>query len=55
MDNTDTPQEVADTILTAVGLPDGEIVVTKGDARDEKVVYDYDNDGQFIGWHKELV
>lgn len=52
---TDTPQDAPDTILAAVGLPDGEVVVTPGDAKDEKVVYDYDKDGQYTGWHKELV
>ena len=51
----DTPQEAPDTITAAVGASDSEVFVTPGDARDEKVVYDYDKDGQYTGWHKELV
>lgn len=32
-----------------VGLPDGHI-----NDQDEKIVYEYDEDGNFVGWHKEV-
>lgn len=33
-----------------VSLPDGHI-----DHNNEKIVWEYDEDGNFIGWHKEPV
>lgn len=36
------------SIEAVAGHKDGEILDSG-----EKVVYDYDKDGQFIGWHKE--
>ena len=32
-----------------VGLPDGHV-----DHNNEKIVYEYDEDGTFVGWHKEV-
>lgn len=37
------------SIENLVGHADGEVLETG-----ETVVYDYDADGQFLGWHKEL-
>lgn len=48
-------EDTTSSIESLVGLPDGDVVPTPGDAKDEKVVYDYDDNGQFTGWHKELV
>ena len=31
-----------------VGLPDGHV-----DHNNEKIVYEYDEDGNVVGWHKE--
>lgn len=37
-----------------VGVAHGEEVVdTFGEATGEKVVYEFDDDGNFAGWHKE--
>jgi hypothetical protein len=33
-----------------VGVADGHVEING-----EKVVYDYDEDGKFVGWHKEEV
>lgn len=35
------------SIESVVGYKDGEVL-----SSGEVVVYDYDQDGQFIGWHK---
>jgi YD repeat-containing protein len=43
--------EVEDTttsVESIVGYPDGHVLPSG-----ETVVYDYDKDGQFIGWHKQ--
>lgn len=40
--------EVTTSVEAIVGLKDGETLPSG-----EVVRYDYDNDGQFTGWHKE--
>ncbi len=37
------------------GVPDGTIIKTPQSVPDEKIVQDYDDTGNIIGWHKELV
>jgi hypothetical protein len=43
------------SVESIVGYPDGEELESKQGKQivTEVVVYDYDDDGQFIGWHKE--
>lgn len=44
--------DAPDTITaeeSVVGHEDGDVLSSQ-----EVVVYDYDEDGQFVGWHKEL-
>lgn len=52
METTPSPEitvtETNSTINPLVGVADGTVLNT-GD----KVVYEYDTDGTFIGWHKE--
>lgn len=43
----------ADSIVALVGHDDGVQVTNPTDDIVETVVYDYDDDGQFLGWHKE--
>ena len=39
-----------------VGVADGEeVVLATGEPTGEKVVYEYDEDGNLAGWHKEVV
>ena len=40
-----------DSISASVGHEDGDIVTD--DTNKDQVVYDYDDNDQFIGWHKE--
>lgn len=37
------------------GVPDGTVLETAQDVPNEVVVYDKDEDGNIIGWHKEVV
>jgi hypothetical protein len=39
---------LADDAHPLVGLPDGHV-----DPSGEKIAYEFDTDGSFIGWHKE--
>ena len=36
-------------------VPDGYISTNSVTGDQEKIVYEYDADGNFVGWHKELV
>ena len=49
-DDTNTLQPT-DSVSASVGHEDGSIVTD--DTNQDKVVYDYDDNAQFIGWHKE--
>jgi len=40
-----------DSISASVGHEDGDVVTD--DTNQTKVVYDYDDNDQFTGWHKE--
>ena len=40
-----------DSVSASVGHEDGDIVTD--DINKDQVVYDYNNDNHFIGWHKE--
>lgn len=42
-------EDITTSIESIVGHANGELI---GD--NEVVVYDYDKDGQFIGWHKSV-
>jgi YD repeat-containing protein len=35
------------------GVPEGEVL--EGNDGTERVVYDYDDSGNVVGWHKETV
>lgn len=37
-----------------VGMPDGSININPTTGDQEKIVYEYDTDGVFMGWHKEI-
>ena len=37
------------------GVPDGTIIETPKGQPNEKVVNDYDEEGNIIGWHKEAL
>lgn len=54
-----TPDDVAVVNLTTpepVLLPEEDTIVTNEHNDDvERIVYDYDDQGEVIGWHKELV
>ena len=45
------------SVESVVGFPDGEELSSKQGKQtlSEVVVYDYDDDGQFAGWHKEQI
>jgi hypothetical protein len=34
---------------------DAEVITSEGEATGEKVVYEYDENGEFVGWHKEPI
>lgn len=36
-------------LMVGKGLPDGTVV------GNSKIVYEYDDDNEFVGWHKEVV
>lgn len=40
-----------DSIVASVGQEDGALITD--DNNQYKVVYDYDDNDQFLGWHKE--
>lgn len=40
--------ELAPDVHPLVGLPDGHV-----DQNNEKIVYEYDEAGEVVGWHKE--
>ena len=49
----ETTKQQADSVVAIVGHEDGDILLTPaGQPTGEKVVYDFDKDGQFAGWHK---
>lgn len=37
------------------GVPDGHVIVTPPGQLNEKIVNDYDAEGNTVGWHKVLV
>lgn len=48
---TPAPEVPADELLA--GVPDGHVIETPADEPNEKVVYEYDEAGNVVGWHKE--
>lgn len=48
------PIETKSVEEPSAGVPDGTVIATPGDLPNEVVVYDYDEDGNVIGWHKEV-
>lgn len=53
-----TEVEQQEVVTPDAGVADGEVLQTtdsKGKVVEETVVYDYDENGEVIGWHKEVV
>jgi hypothetical protein len=49
------PETQTTTLNEGAGVADGTVLPTPAGLPDERVVYDYDADGNLIGWHKEPV
>lgn len=49
-----TEAERLDSMVPDAGVEDGT-VVRSPQGEEEKIVYDYDVDGNVVGWHKEVV
>lgn len=43
-----------ESIVASVGLEDGSIVTGEDNVKEE-IVYDYDDNDQLLGWHKQGV
>jgi hypothetical protein len=55
MDNVNTPVELTNSDGLVVVLPTEGEVLTNGNNEQETIVYDRNNNGDVIGWHKESV
>ena len=55
MDNVNTPVELTNSDGLVVVLPTEGEVLTNGNNEKETIVYDRNNNGDVIGWHKESV
>lgn len=56
MDDVPTaPDLPVDPVEELAGVPENTIIETPAGEPNEKIVGDYDGDGNLIGWHKEAV
>ena len=51
---TPTVEPQAQEAPTAAGVPDGTVIETPAGEPNEVVVYEYDEAGEVVGWHKEI-
>ena len=56
LSNIEVSEVVGDpTTEELVGMPDGAININPVTGDQETIVYEYDDNNNFIGWHKEVV